>query len=147
MTSDLMKLEKHGSALMEVEDEISAALHDPKGLGNHQRRLALMISMGIAELVEVYFHRLGIIKQGSRIKHEWFKKKQIKEMLSNQIVESIENVKHIDAILSISRRIEEKRNDLAYSSPVEEDGMLKEQINSYFEAKKIIESETGGINV
>ena len=121
-----MKVEKHMEVLKEVEDEIKAAMEDPEGLIKHQRRLALMISLGVAELVEIYFHKLGIIKEGSRIKHEWFKRKSIKEMLSSQIVRPIDSVKRIDEIVSISNRIEERRNDLAYSSPLDEDEILRE---------------------
>lgn len=142
-----MRVEKHAEALREVEDEIKAAMEDSEGLIKHQRRLALMISLGIAELVEIYFHKLGIIKEGSRIKHEWFKRKTIKEMLSNQIVRSIDSVKRIDEIVSISNRVEERRNDLAYSSPLDEDEILREEINSYFEVKAIIEKEVGDIHV
>ena len=142
-----MKIEKHIEVLKEVEDEISTSLEDPEGLIKHQRRLAFMISLGISELVELYFHKLGIIKEGSRIKHEWFKKKSIKEILSNQIVKPIDSVKSIEKILLISKNIEDKRNDLAYSSPVEEESILKEEIRCYFEIKKIIESETGDLNV
>ena len=148
MTSDLkMRAEKHMEVLREVEDEISSSLDDKGGLIRHQRRLALMISLGVAELVELYFHRLNIIKEGSRIKHEWFKRKSIKDMLSNQIVKPAGSVKNMDKILAASKGIEDRRNDLAYSSPVEEEGILREIINQYFEIKKIIEGEVGGLNV
>lgn len=142
-----MRMEKHTEVLKEVESEIASALEDPSGLIEHQRRLAFMISLGIAELVEVYFHRLSIMKEGSRIKHEWFKKSRIKQILSNQITTPIENVKKMDEILAISKAIEERRNDLAYSSPLEGDEILREQINHYFETKKIIEEETGGLKL
>ncbi len=142
-----MKMEKHVEALKETEDEINSSLKDPDGLIKHQRRLAFMVSMGIAELVEIYFHKLKIMKEGSRIKHDWFKKKSIKETLSKQIVKPIDTVKSIDKILSISKSIEENRNNLAYSSPVEEDAILKEEINQYFEVKRIIEKEAGNLNV
>jgi hypothetical protein len=142
-----MRIDKHIEVLREVEDEISAALKDSGGMAKHQRRLAFMISLGIAELVEVYFHSLGIIKEGSRIKHEWFKKKAVKEILASQIIKPIESIRNIDRVISISREIEERRNDLAYSSPVEEEVILKEEINHYFEIKRIIEKEVGGLNV
>ncbi|MBL7206774.1 MAG: hypothetical protein ISS36_04210 [Candidatus Aenigmarchaeota archaeon] len=142
-----MKIEKHLEALREVEDEINSSLEDPDGLIKHQRRLAFMISMGIAELIEIYFHRLDIMKEGSRIKHEWLKKKSIKDILSNQIVKPINSVECIDKIFSISKEIEDKRNDLAYSSPLEEEDILKEEINQYFQIKKIVEKIVGDLNV
>ena len=52
-----MRIEKHHEVLKEVEDEINTALQDPGGMRKHQRRLAFMISLGIAELVEMYFHK------------------------------------------------------------------------------------------
>ena len=141
-----MKMEKHVEILDEMENEISSALEDPKGLRSHQRRLAFMISLGTAELVEVYFHMLKIMKEGSRIKHGWFKKKNIREILSNQIIKPIETVRNMEKILSITRVVEEKRNDLAYSSPVEEEEILKEEVNQYFEVKKLIEKEVGDLH-
>ena len=146
MTDVLMKLEKHTDAIREVEDEIDSALKDPGGLGKHQRRLAFMISFGIAELIEIYFHKLKIMKQGSRIKHDWLKKKTALNSQENQIIKPIDQVKEIENIIKISKRIEEKRNDLAYSSPVEEDEILKEEINGYFRIKRIVEIETGDIH-
>lgn len=140
-----MKMEKHFDVLKEVEDEIDSSIKDPVGLIKHQRRLAFMISLGIVELVEIYFHKLGILKEGSRIKHEWFKKAKIKEFLSKQITAPIEKVNKIDHILSISKNIEERRNDLAYSSPLDRDEILRDEINSYFEIKKIVERESGGV--
>ncbi|MBL7160263.1 MAG: hypothetical protein ISS93_00215 [Candidatus Aenigmarchaeota archaeon] len=141
-----MKVEKHLEILKEVEDEIGSALEDQKGLAAHQRRLAFMISLGITELIELYFHGLKVMKEGSRIKHEWLKKKNVKEILSNQIIKPIESVKEIDKILAITKAIEEKRNDLAYSSPVEEEEILREEISKYFEIKKLIENIVGGFH-
>lgn len=142
-----MKIEKHLEALKEVMEEIDSALNSEKGLLKHQRRLALMISLGVAELIELYFHRLDIIKEGSRIKHDWFKKKDIKLILSNQLTSPIENVKNIDQILEICRQIEDKRNDLAYSSPLEEEDLLKEEINNFFEIRKLVEEVAGKIDL
>lgn len=142
-----MRTEKHTDVLKEVEAEISASMEDPEGLIRHQRRLAFMISLGVADLIELYFHKLGIIKEGSRIKHEWLKKKSIRDMLSGQIIKPIDSVKWIDKILCISKDIEEKRNDLAYSSPVEEEEILRNEIMSYFDIKKLIEGEVGDLDV
>jgi len=144
-TGVLMKTEKHMEALREVLEEIETASKDPRGMSSHQRRLAFSISLGVATLVELYFHRLEIIKPGTLIKHEWFKKSEIKEILSRQIIKPIEFVNRISDILKISRRIEEKRNQLAYGSPVSEDHILLEEVNSFFEIKRIIEQEVGSL--
>lgn len=140
-----MRLEKHIESLKEVMDEIKNALEDPGGLKKHQRRLAIMLPLGVCELIEIYFHRLNIIKGGSRIKHNWFKQKRVKEALSNQIICDLDNVKNIDRIISIARGIEEKRDDMAYGAPVEEETLLKSKINDFLKLKKIIESEIGDI--
>lgn len=138
-----MRLEKHQESLKEVLDEINVALNDPRGLSSHQRRVAMMLSIGICELIEAYFHKLGIIKGGSRIKHDWFKQKRIKEKLERQISCPIEQVKGINEILLLATGIEERRDDLAYGSPVKEEDMLMEKINHFFRLKKIIEREAG----
>lgn len=140
-----MRLERHIEALNEVMDEITSALEDPKGLKKHQRRLAIMLSLGACGLIEIYFHKLGIMKNGSTIKHSWFKQKRIKESLSNQIISGLDNVKNIGRIIKISEGIEEKRDDMAYGAPVKEDDLLKEKINDFLELKNIVENEIGDI--
>ena len=140
-----MRLEKHIAAIKEVDDEIESSLSDEGGLSTHQRRLAFMISLGIAELIEIYFHRLKIMKEGSRVKHEWLKKRKAKDHLSNQVTAPIDNISRINEILRISSIIEEKRNELAYSSPIDEESILKETINRYLDIKNIIEQEVGDI--
>ncbi|MCX6821785.1 MAG: hypothetical protein NTW30_03325 [Candidatus Aenigmarchaeota archaeon] len=104
MQIEIVRIEKHIESLKEVLDEIESALKDPGGLLKHQRRLAIMLSLGISELVEIYFHKLGIMKSGSRIKHTFFKKKDAKEELSNQIAISPDDVKNLDEILNIAKK-------------------------------------------
>ena len=55
-----MRLEKHLECLKEVADEINIALNDARGIISHQRRIALMLSIGVCELIELYFHKLKI---------------------------------------------------------------------------------------
>lgn len=140
-----MRIEKHIESLKEVLDEIESALKDPEGLLKHQRRLAVMLSLGISELIEIYFHKLGIMKSGSRIKHTLFRKKDVKEKLSNQIVVPSDNVKNLDEILNIAKSIEEKRDDMFYGSPVSAEELLKEKINQFLELENLIEKEIGDI--
>ncbi|MEK6857416.1 MAG: hypothetical protein AABX39_02395 [Nanoarchaeota archaeon] len=142
-----MKLDKHIIALREVIDEINSALEDEEGLIRHQRRLALMISLGMAELIEIYFHKLHIMKEGSRIKHDWLKKKDIKEILSNQITSSIDSVEEINELLKICKKVEDRRNDIAYSSPLDEEDLLKEEINDFFKLKELIEKIVGVVEL
>lgn len=140
-----MRLEKHLESLKEVLDEISLALNDSRGLASHQRRLALMLSVGICDLIEVYFHKLNIIKEGSKIKHDWFRQKRVKEKLEQQIICPISQIKKIDDLLMLVVSIEEARDDLAYGSPVKEENLLAGKINQFLELKKIVEQEVGDL--
>ena len=67
--------------------------------------------------------------------------------VEKQIIKPIDNIENIDEIISISKNIEERRNDLAYSSPVEEENILREEVNQYFKIKKIIEGGIGDLDV
>lgn len=140
-----MRTEKHVESIREAMDEIEKSLEDPKGLLLHQRRLAAMLSIGVCDLIEIYFHRLKIMKEGSRIKHQFLRKADVKERLSNQITSPLQKVKRIDEILKLAVEIEEKRDDLAYGSPLTDEKFLKEKIDQFLDLKRIIESETGDI--
>ncbi len=138
-----MRLDKHLESLREVLDEIETALNDPKGLASHQRRLALMLSLGFCELIEIYLHRKGILKPGARIKHDWFRQKRIIEKLEQQVIVSLKDNREINEIVRIAVDLEESRDDLAYGSPLDEESLLKDRINSFLQLKKIIENSVG----
>lgn len=133
-----MKIERHNETLKEIEEEIESALKDSRGLVSHQRRLAFSLSLGMASVIELYFHKLEIIKHGSQINHLWFKKRKdkVKERLQKQIVSPIEKIQDIDKIIEIAIDIEEKRDDLAYGAPASEK-ILQEKINLFLELRKI----------
>ena len=135
-----MKEEKHEEILKEVLDEIETALKDKRGLVAHQRRLAFSLSLGMVNLIELYFHKFNIIKEGSQVNHLWFKRKKEKvlEQLQKQIISPINSIQNINKILKIAIEIEEKRNDLAYGSPASEK-ILKEKINLFFKLKEVVE--------
>ena len=62
-----MQKEKHEDALKEVESTIEEAL---KGnLLDYQRRVASMTSLGVQHIIELYFHKLHVIKPGAALKH------------------------------------------------------------------------------
>jgi len=134
-----MRQEKHQEVLNEVLDEIESALNDERGLVSHQRRLAFSLSLGAITILEIYFHKLDVLKESSKINHIWFKRKKetIFEYLSNQIVSPIKNIENLDKIVDLITKIEEKRDDLAYGSPSSE-GVLQEKINLFFELKKLV---------
>ena len=52
-----MKEERHIETLKEVLDEIETALKDVRGRVSHQRRLAFSLSLGVVNLIELYFHK------------------------------------------------------------------------------------------
>lgn len=140
-----MRLEKHITALQEVMDEIQMSLEDPRGLVAHQRRLATMLSIGTCELIEIYFHKLGIMKGGGRIKHTILRRKGIEEQLSNQIISTLSNIKNIDVIITIAKTIEAERDNMAYGSPQPHEQLLKAKIEDFLELKRIIEKEIGDV--
>lgn len=134
-----MKSEKHNEALREVLDEIEVSLKDKRGLLAHQRRLAFSLSLGAANLLELYFHKLDIIKEGSSINHLWLKRKRerVIEQLPKQIVTPIDTVANIDKIIDIIIEIEKRRDDLAYGVPSTEK-ILQQKINLFFELRKFV---------
>ena len=139
-----MNLQKHQEILQEVLDEIQSAQNDPKGLLPHQRRLALMLSLGMCELIEIYFHKLGVFKEGSRIKHDWFRQKRVKEKLEQQIITSINTIKPIDQVIALAVEIEKGRDELAYGTSSTK-VPLDTKIKQFFELKFIIENEVGAL--
>lgn len=134
-----MKKEKHEEILKEVLDEIETASKDKRGLLAHQRRLAFSLSLGAANFLELYFHKIDVIKEGSKINHLWFKRKKerVLEQLQKQIVSPIDSIVNINKIIEIILKIEEKRDDLAYGAPATEK-ILQEKINLFFELKKVL---------
>lgn len=133
-----MRPEKHQECLNEVLDGIATALKDPRGLTSHQRRLAFLLSLGTATLIELYLHQQHIIKEGARINHEWFKRKKDKVILQlqNQVVSSLSNFPGLEELLEIALQIEAKRDDLAYGAPASE-SIIQEKINLFFKLKEL----------
>ncbi len=134
-----MRKERHEEVLKEVLDEIGSALNDKGGLVSHQRRLAFSLSLGAVNLLELHFHILNIMKEGSMIDHSWFKRnrKNVLEKLGKQVTSPIDSIKDINEIVDIIRNIEERRDDLAYGAPATED-VLQNKINLFFKLKRIL---------
>ncbi len=133
-----MKQEKTEEGLREVLEEIETALRDPRGLIAHQRRLAFSVSLGASLLVELYFHKKEVLKPGGKINHLWFRKqeKTILETLQHQITSPIKSLPQIDIIIELAKKIEEKRDDLAYGTPAEEK-VLQEKIKLFLRLKEV----------
>jgi len=134
-----MKIEKHQEIINEVLEEVNSALNDKRGLLPHQRRLAFSLSLGAVNILEQYFHTLNIIKEGSKINHRWFKKKEdtLKDYIQRQIVSPLDSIENIKEILSLVKEIENKRDDIAYGPPVKEE-LLQEKINLFLKLKKVV---------
>ena len=94
--------------------------------------------MGAVTLLEIYLHKLDVMKEGTKIDHTWFKKKKesIVEHLQRQITTQINSINDLDKIIDIMMDIENKRNDLAYGAPATEK-ILQEKINLFFKLKEI----------
>ena|SRR3989338_890830 len=133
-----MKEDKHYEIINEVLDEIESAAKDPRGLVAHQRRLALILSLGAVNILELYLHKQDIIKVGSKIDHRWFtrKKERVMVELEKRTTSALESIENIDEIVETVIAIEEKRNDLAYGSPVPEE-LLQQKINLFFELRRL----------
>ncbi len=134
-----MQEEKHIEALKEVEDTIGEAL---KGnLLDYQRRIMFMISLGTQHLIELYFHRLHIIKPGAQVKHEWFKMgdKNASFRLSAVLTKKLDEIPNILEIISVAREVEKDRNEIVYGAPLKDDAVLRSKISEFLEIKKLVE--------
>ncbi|MDY6788382.1 MAG: hypothetical protein SVV03_00295 [Candidatus Nanohaloarchaea archaeon] len=106
-----------------------------------------MLSLGAVELLELYLHRIDLMKPGARLKHDWFKKKKerIKNKLKRQITGNLEDIPELDTPIDLVASIEDNRDDVAYGSPLKDDELLQECIDDFLELKELVESETGDI--
>src|SRR3989338_2397885 len=140
-----MQESKHADAIKETMRTIDEALKG-KNILDFQRRLASMLSVGLQHLVELYLHRLYVIKTGAFVKHEWFLMgdKNLKAKFSAILTQPYEEIENINEIASLARDIEGDRNELLYGSPIGDENRLKEKIGSFLEIKKIVE-KTGDI--
>ena len=137
-----MNLEKHEETLKEVTATIEEALNS-NDIKLYQRRITAMISLGVSQIIEYYFHKLNVIKPGAQIKHNWFASSidKIKIKLESVLTMNISKINNLDELLVLAKKIEEDRNDLIYGSPIKSEKILMEKINFYLEIKRIIEDE------
>ena len=140
-----MQEEKHQAALKEVENSIQEAIKDPKGLLDRQRLLMSAMSLGIQHLIEMWLHKSKAIKPGASIKHEFFKseEKRLKVRLSGMLTKQIGSLKNAEKILEIARNIERNRDDIIYGAPLNNDSVLREKLDNFFELKKAVIEAVG----
>ena len=140
-----MQIEKHVAALKEVKKSIDEALRDTDGLLARQRLLTAALSLGMQHLVELWLHKLGAIKPGAVIKHDWLasEEKRLKIRLAGALTKKIDDLKNSDKIFAFAREIERDRNDIIYGAPLIKDSVLREKIESFLELKKAVEEAIG----
>lgn len=140
-----MREESHLEALKEVMATIDEALNSSDIL-QHQRRLISMLSIGLQHVIELYLHRLKVIKPGAQIKHNWFSlgESNMRLKFSSVLTMPYSKISEINEIISLARNIEIDRNDILYGSPIVDERELKEKIGNFLEIKKIAE-KTGEI--
>jgi len=138
-----MRYEKHLKTNKEVIDEIKSAMEDSRGISFHQRRLVFMLSLGAANLIEIYLHKQLVIKPGGKIEHQWFKSKKetINNKIEQQLIGPIDALGRMDALVRIAQSLERNRNDLTYGAPVKDEKLLLDRVNKFLELKKLVEAE------
>jgi len=136
-----MQEEKYLDALKETDITIKEALGG--NMLDHQRRLMSMISLGVQHSIELYFHKLRVIKPGAFVKHEWFRMgdKNARQKLSIILTKKIDEIPNIPEIISLAREIESDRNDIVYGAPLNDDKILRDKIDSFLELKKLAKGE------
>jgi hypothetical protein len=140
-----MQEEKHSDALREVMKTIDDALKSSNIL-EHKRRLTSMLSIGVQHIVELYLHRLNVIKPGAQVKHEWFRlgDNNIIIKFNGITTKPYDNIRHLSEMTALANKIEINRNEMLYGSPRVTKDMLLEKIDYFLEIKKIVE-ETGDV--
>lgn len=138
-----MREEKHMEALDEVAATIQEALESGDIL-QHKRRLASMLSLGAQHAIELYLHKLKLIKPGAHIKHDWFLlgDRNLNLKISAIVTVPYSKVPHIDEIVMLAKNIEIDRNEILYGSPSLDEKKLREKIDNFLEIRKI--ADKGG---
>ena len=126
----------------ETGDEIDSALKDSRGLLVHQKRLAFCLSDGICNLLEGYLNQKGALKPGTKITHQWLKKKKenVLKILSEKLITNVEKLSKLNDILDVAFKIEDKRNEFVYGAKTN-DKILRELIDIYLKIRKEIEND------
>lgn len=139
-----MQNEKHVAALQEVETTIREALESSQGLLAHQRRLMLMLSLGVQHSIELYLHKKAALKPGAQVKHEWFKlsDRNIQQRLQPNLTKPWSELGLIE-ICSLAQDIETERNDIVYGAPLPNDVKLRNLVGKFLELTALIEKEVG----
>jgi len=125
-----MNIDKHNERLKESLEVLDESIS--KDIVKRQRTISFNCSVASADMFEVYLHQKDFIDPGFIVKHEWFKSKnKIKEKFPFEFPNK-------DRILNLMGKIEEKRNDLCYGSPKDEE-VVKEVILNFNKLKQLFQ--------
>lgn len=118
-----------------------------KSLLQRQRLIMAALSLGMQHVIEMWLHKSRAIKPGASVKHEIFKseERRLKIKLAGTLTKDINSLKNADTILSIAREIERNRDDIIYGAPLQNDRVLREKIDAFFELKKAVKEAVGEI--
>lgn len=101
-----------------------------KDIVKRQRTIGFNCSAASADMFEIYLHQNNLIDPGFVVKHEWLKSK-------NKMQEKFTfDFQNKEEVIVLMMKIEEKRNDLCYGSPKEEE-TIKEVILNFNKLKQI----------
>ncbi len=102
-----------------------------------------MISLGVQHSIELYLHKLHVIKPGAFLKHEWFKmsEKNARLRLSAVVTKKLDEIPNIAEILLLAKEIERDRNEIVYGAPLKNDEILRDKIDHFLEIKKLLKGE------
>jgi len=125
-----MNIDKHNERLKESLEVLDESIS--KDIVKRQRTISFNCSVASADMFEVYLHQKDFIDPGFIVKHEWFKSKnKIKEKFPFEFPNK-------DRILNLMGKIEERRNDLCYGSPKDEE-VVKEVILNFNKLKQLFQ--------
>jgi hypothetical protein len=121
------KINEH---LEQIEDAIKAGIENrPVTIGFHCSACAI-------QFLELYLHVTNKIPIGKVIKHDWFKKPQLKQK-KDPLIERKLSIKFLkkEEIYELIYNLEEDRNILMYGKPLEK--QIKNMIDNFLKLKEI----------
>lgn len=125
-----MNIEKHQERLKESLEVLDESIS--KDITKRQRTIGFNCSAACADMFEIYLHQEELIDPGFVIKHEWFKSK-------NKTNEKFSfNFQNKEEIITLIKKIEDKRNDLCYGTPKKEE-TIKQVILDFNKLKELFQ--------
>lgn len=136
----MTSLEGHRKKIREHIEETESSI----SIGTEKRgsTIGFHCSIGAAQLLEYYLHRINKISSGKQIKHNWFKapssEQKIKPLAERKIGVDFPRKTEIYSLIC---EIEKNRDKLIYGKA--DAAMIKKVIENFQKLRSIIESELG----